>query len=130
MTAPRAHHLAALAALVVAPSLAFATPAAAHDMPDDLRPRLEAVCARVPIAEDRIERLLTRIDGDESTRGSLARLEARRQRAADEDRDDAQLVLTNRIATRTAARDLLVARQTEVATISELCDEHSVDTSQ
>ncbi|MEM7342071.1 MAG: hypothetical protein AAF467_25750 [Actinomycetota bacterium] len=128
MFVSRSHLAAVVATAATASILLFTGPAAADDMPDELRPRVEAICARVPVAEDRVDRLLARIDGDESVRGSLARLEARLQRAEDDGRIDAATVLTNRITTRTAARELLAARQNEIHVIADLCAEHGFTT--
>ena len=48
----------------------------------------QAACAKVDAAEDRLTKLVARIQGDADTAGSVAYLQARARHAADEGHDD------------------------------------------
>lgn len=61
----------------------------------------QAACAKVDAAESRLTALVARIQGDASTTGSVAYLQARAQRAAGEGHDDLSKTLNAR-ATRRA----------------------------
>ena len=61
----------------------------------------QAACAKVDGAEDRLAKLVARIQGDADTAGSVASLRARAQHAADEGHDD----LANTLDARATRRD-------------------------
>lgn len=115
----------AVAGLALAGTLVLPTAAGATDGHEP-GPRAERVCDRAPLAEGRLNRALQRIDGDADTRGSLEWLSAKRDEAEAEDRTHLVTILDNRITSRTAAREFVVARQTEVAAIAELCADHGL----
>jgi hypothetical protein len=93
------------------------------EIPPELRPRMERACERVPRAQERVEQVLARLRADASVPGSLAFLEARIERARAKDRTQLVTLLENRLAVRTAAVDVLEARQTQLADLAELCAE-------
>ncbi|MCX6521198.1 MAG: hypothetical protein NTZ21_11085, partial [Actinobacteria bacterium] len=72
--------IVAVAAAVVLP--AVAPVGVVHADEGDLRPRLEAACARIPEATTRLQAAIDRLDGPASQRGSLAWFEAAIDRAA------------------------------------------------
>jgi hypothetical protein len=92
-----------------------------------LRPRLERACLRIPNLEIRTDRVLTRLSGDETVRGSLAWLETKIADASDAGRDQLATVLENRLAVRTKSIEVLELRQRELATLRERCVEHGVE---
>jgi hypothetical protein len=92
-----------------------------------LRPRLERACLRIPNLEIRTDRVLTRLSGDETVRGSLAWLETKIADASDAGRDQLATVLENRLAVRTQSIEVLELRQRELATLRERCVEHGVE---
>ena len=59
-----------------------------------------AACAKVDAAEDRLTKLAARIQGDASTAGSVAYLQARARHAADEGHDDLANTLNARATRR------------------------------
>lgn len=113
---------ASLVAVTAALSLG-ATAAHAQGAPsaDDVRPRVERACARIPNLETRIERAIERINGDASVRGSLEWLDARIAAAEEAGRTDLATALTNRRAVRVATLDVLELRQANLAEFAELC---------
>jgi hypothetical protein len=118
--------IAALSATGLAAGLALTgTPAAsATTIPDDgvLHQRLERFCTRVPHLIERGEKVQPRLAGNAETRGSLAWLQARIDKAESESRDRAVKRLERRLERRTelAARlperlETLRKAQTECA---------------
>jgi hypothetical protein len=112
--------------LVVTPGLASAA-STPTDAGTDLRPRLERLCLRVPNLQIRTDRLLERIQGDATTRGSLAWLEVQIERARSSGREQLAIVLENRLAVRTATVDVLRMRADALDVIEQICIDHGVD---
>jgi hypothetical protein len=106
-----------------APSSTPATtaPATAPSADTALGRRLERACARVPNLTARLERTRATIEGDASTRGSLAWLQAQIDKANRNGHAEAATVLENALATRTARLDLVTSRQTSLASLAQLC---------
>jgi hypothetical protein len=113
-------------AVLVGPQLAGAASGTGGGSTTDLRPRLELACRRIPNLETRVDRLLTRLQGDASVTGSLAWLQARIDKAQSEGRTDLVTVLTNRLTVRTAAVSTLQARQVQLADLAARCAAHGV----
>jgi len=107
---------ATMISMSLAPAAAATTdvgsaPASATTTVDDrLRQRLELVCARVPNAITRTERLTERLAGDATTPGSLLWLEEKAAEARETGRDDLATGLENRLEVRTQLADLLPER--------------------
>jgi hypothetical protein len=86
--------------------------AAATTIPDDgvLHQRLERFCTRVPHLIERGEKVQPRLAGDADTRGSLAWLRARVDKAEDEGRQRAVRRLERRLERRTELAERLPER--------------------
>lgn len=114
---------AAAVALCVGLSVGAGTSAVHADepAPGELRARLERACARVEQLETRIETALARINGDATTPGSIAWLEAKIAEAEAAGRTQAVTVLQNRLTARTAALESLNTKLTRVATVKQTC---------
>jgi hypothetical protein len=113
------------------PAVALASQSAAADAPavtaDEIGPRLERACLRVPNLQIRTDNLLARIGGDVGTRGSLLWLRERIDRAEEANRDQLVTVLENRLAVRTATVDVLEQRQALLVDLADRCRELGVD---
>lgn len=90
---------------------------------DDLRPRVERACARVPNLTLRTDNLLARLQGDASTVGSLAWLDGEIAKAQAAGRTQLVTVLQNRRNVRSANIAVLQKRKTELATLAQKCSE-------
>lgn len=88
--------------------------------------RLDRMCHRVPRVERRTERMLERIHGDESVRGSLAWLDAKAAQARDNGYQDLASVVESRRNIRAAAVPYLEVRQVELANIHAICADHGI----
>lgn len=113
-----------MAAVALAATGALAMPAVASAAPSDPHGRLEAVCARVPGLTTRVDAAIARLEGDASTRGSLAWLQVQIDRAQRNDRPQLVTVLQNRLEVRTARLDLLKAQAGLLDTVGRLCADH------
>lgn len=113
--------IALIGSLVVPGVASASTPA-----PDDLRPRLERACLRIPNIETRTTNVITRLEGDATVRGSLAWLQVQIDRAAERDRDDLVEVLTNRLAVRQQTLEVLRLRLENLAELEAFCIERGV----
>jgi len=89
---------AALAAFAVVPVLA--APVASADPTPSGAPHLAAACGRLPHRIERVERLQTRFHASATTRGSIAFLSARIDKAKAEGHTDLARVLEDRLAVR------------------------------
>ena len=120
---------AAISATAVITLGAGTTSAAGVQAPagDDLRPRLERVCLRIPNLQVRTDNVLARLAGDASTRGSLAWLDVRISEAEANERPQLVEVLTNRRAVREATVPVLEARRDTLAGLAERCAGYGVD---
>lgn len=114
---------AAVAAFVTAISfLAVMVPSGAvHADDGDLRPRLEAACARIPEATTRLQAAIDRLDGPASQRGSLAWFEAAIERATSSNRTRIAADLQRRLDRLTARRATLDERSEQLAALAERC---------
>jgi hypothetical protein len=114
---------AAAAAILVVPSAAHA----AAPAQDDLPVRFERACLRIPNLELRTANLIERLNGDASTRGSLAWLQVQIDEATAKGRTQLVTVLENRLAVRTLSLDVLVQRQRALADLKAICIDKGVD---
>jgi hypothetical protein len=109
--------LAATAALTV-----VAVPGvAAAQGSSDLAPRVERACARIPNLQLRTDNLLTRLQADATTVGSLAWLDGEIAKAQAAGRTQLVTVLQNRRAVRAADVGVLQKRKTELVRLAETC---------
>ena len=116
---------------LIVPTAAFAasttsdtTPAAATR---ELPPRYQRACLRIPNLELRTTNLITRLNGDASTRGSLLWLQAQIDDANAKGRTQLATVLQNRLKVRTESLQVLTNRQERLTKLADLCRSHGVD---
>jgi hypothetical protein len=130
MTKNRKRRLAygatALASLCAVATMAMPSAVHAQDTGDDLRPRLERACLRIPNIEIRTGNLIERLTGDASVRGSLAWLQAKIDKAEAEGREQLVTVLENRLAVRTQTLEVLEQRQAKLPELKQKCIDHGV----
>lgn len=114
-------------AAVVTAGAAFIVPASASAAStDELPVRYERACLRIPNLEIRTNNLITRLEGDASTRGSLAWLQAQIDDAKAKGRTQLATVLENRLRVRTQTVEVLKVRLERLAKLAERCREHGV----
>jgi hypothetical protein len=104
------------------PAPTSSAPAAADG--SDALLRLEKACARVPNVQARVDKATALLQGDASTRGSIAWLTAQLQKAQDKGRTELVTVLQNRVTVRTSRLALLQERTTSLADIEAICVAH------
>ena len=114
-----------LAGALAAGVLITATPAFAQGSTDPNRPRVAAICARVPNAEIRTTNLITRLEAGADTQGSLAWLQSKVDQATAAGRTELATVLQNRLDFRTAKLEVLKKRTVELGKLSDWCDAHA-----
>ena len=124
-TASRAAVAAFVAVIVTAISLvAVMVPSGVvHADDGDLRPRLEAACARIPEATTRLQAAIDRLDGPASQRGSLAWFEAAIERATANDRPRIAADLERRLDRLTTRRATLDARSEQLDRLTQRCSD-------
>lgn len=105
---------------VIVPSTAMAA------APDEVGPRVERACLRIPNLETRTANLIERLQGDATVRGSLLWLEAQIDRAESRGRTDLAEVLQNRLAVRTQTLEVLQQRQAKLPELRQWCIDHGV----
>ena len=118
--------LSAGVALVV-PTAAHAASTASTPTTNELPVRLERACLRIPNLELRTQRLIDRLNGDASTRGSLLWLQAQIDDATAKGRTQLAEVLTNRLAVRAQTVRVLEQRLERLEKLAERCRNHGVD---
>ena len=129
MTTPRRSLKSTIVAatVVVAAGAALAVPSAAHAATTpSLPPRYERACLRIPNIELRITNVIARLNGDASTMGSLAWLQAQIDDANAKGRTQLATVLENRLKVRTQTLEVLKVRQQRLEKLAELCRTHGV----
>ncbi len=114
--------MTASAGLLV-PAYAFASSSSTGDLPA----RYERACLRIPNLTIRTDNLTTRLQGDASTRGSLAWLQAQIDDATAKNRTQLATVLQNRLAVRTQTLVVLKQRHDKLAELADKCRAHGVD---
>jgi hypothetical protein len=93
----------------------------------DLPARYERACLRIPNLTIRTDNFITRLQGDASTKGSLAWLQAQIDDATAKNRTQLATVLKNRLAVRTQTLVVLKQRQAKLAELADKCRAHGVD---
>jgi hypothetical protein len=108
--------------LVAVSFVAVVVPSGAvHADDGELRPRLEAACARIPDATTRLQAAIDRLDGPASQRGSLAWFEAAIERATANDRPRIAADLERRLDRLTTRRATLDERSAQLARLADRC---------
>jgi hypothetical protein len=93
----------------------------------ELPARLQRACLRIPNLQIRTTNLITRLNADASTRGSLLWLQAQIDDATAKGRTQLATVLQNRLKVRTQTLTVLTNRQERLTKLVELCRNHGVD---
>ena len=93
----------------------------------ELPARLQRACLRIPNLQIRTNNMITRLNGDASTRGSLLWLQAQIDDATAKGRTQLATVLQNRLEVRTQTLTVLTNRQERLTKLIELCRNHGVD---
>lgn len=93
----------------------------------ELPARLQRACLRIPKLETRTSKMMTRLNGDASTRGSLLWLQAQIDDATAKGRTQLATVLQNRLKVRTHTLKVLTNRHERLTKLAELCRNHGVD---
>lgn len=84
----------------------------------------KALCKRAPKIDKRIDRILDRLNGDASQRGSIARLEQRVANAKSAGHTEIENYLDNRLAFRRSLVPTLEGRQKDLADVEKWCAGH------
>ncbi len=113
-------------AAMIVPTSAFAA-ATSATATGDLPVRYERACLRIPNFQIRTNNLITRLNGDASTKGSLAWLQAQINDAKAKNRTQLATVLQNRLAVRTQTLKVLQQRQDALAKLLDKCRAHGVN---
>jgi hypothetical protein len=110
---------------LVVPSVASAaaTPVTTGELPV----RYQRACLRIPNIENRIDKAVTRLNADASTRGSLLWLQAQIDDATAKGRTQLATVLQNRLEVRKQTLVVLTKRQERLTKLAEKCRNHGVD---
>jgi hypothetical protein len=136
MTTPRRGFKSTLVvgAVVVTAGVGLAMPSAAQaatptDTPAarELPPRYQRACLRIPNLQLRTDKVIARLNGDASTRGSLLWLQAQIDDATAKDRTQLATVLENRLKVRTQTLQVVKNRQERLTKLAELCRQHGVE---
>jgi hypothetical protein len=121
-----AYGATALASLCVVATMAMPSAVHAQDT-DDLGPRLERACLRIPNLEIRTNKLVERLNGDATVRGSLLWLQTQIDKAETAGREQLVTVLENRLEVRTQTLEVLEQRLAKLPELKQKCIDHGVD---
>jgi hypothetical protein len=110
-----------LASLCAVATMAMPSAAHAQGAGDELGPRLERACLRIPNLEIRTNSLVERLNGDATVRGSLLWLQAQVDKAEAAGREQLVTVLENRLAVRTQTLEVLEQRQSKLPELKQKC---------
>jgi hypothetical protein len=111
----------AIAAIAISLMAVVVPAGVVHADDGDLRPRLEAACARIPEATTRLQAAIDRLDGPASQRGSLAWFEAAIERATVNNRPRIAADLERRLDRLTTRRATLDERSAQLARLADRC---------
>jgi hypothetical protein len=87
-----------------------------------MQKRIDVACARVPVATDRVEKLLARLQGGPDVAGSIEWLQAKADDANQHGRDKLASLISGRIEIRTERIDVLEARLDWLGEVASLCE--------
>jgi hypothetical protein len=114
-----------LAAAGLAGSALLASPATDPDpLPSTPRERLTATCSRLSDRIERVGRAQERLAGGTEVMGSVARLQARIDRARGAGHDDAVRLLEDRMAIRKDVAAMVPEVLTHLRDAQQVCSEH------
>ncbi len=119
--------VATAGAALVVPNVASAASTPTTTAARELPARYQRACLRVPNIETRIGNVITRLNGDASTRGSLLWLQAQIDDATAKGRTQLATVLQNRLAVRKQTLVVMTKRQERLTKLADKCREHGVD---
>ncbi|WP_267884549.1 hypothetical protein [Streptomyces sp. NRRL S-350] len=130
---------AALGALALAGSLLAAVPAQADGAPNGSPSAAPAasstasaptgdgakgICKRLPKTEQRVSKALTRLGGDATVAGSVARLQQRAADAKAAGHTEIETLLNDRLTARKNLVTTLQTRQNDLRSVATWCDAH------
>jgi hypothetical protein len=115
------------AALVVPTVASAASTPSTTTIVRELPARYRRACLRIPNIQIRIGNVITRLNGDASTRGSLLWLQAQIDDATAKGRAQLATVLKNRLEVRKQTLVVLTKRQERLTKLAEKCRQHGVD---
>jgi hypothetical protein len=115
------------AALVVPTVASAASTPSTTTIVRELPARYRRACLRIPNIQIRIGNVITRLNGDASTRGSLLWLQAQIDDATAKGRTQLATVLKNRLEVRKQTLVVLTKRQERLTKLAEKCRQHGVD---
>ncbi|MDI2132231.1 hypothetical protein [Yinghuangia seranimata] len=79
------------------------------------------ICSKVDAIEARLDKSLTRLNGDQNTIGSIARMQARFDRQKAAGHAEVATYLQDRLTTRQALVPLLTKSKTDLAKVKDWC---------
>jgi len=115
---------AAIGVLVLAGSLLAAAPAEAASGKPTAPPKgdgAKAICKRLPKTQEHLTKALTRLNGDATVPGSIARLEARVANAKSAGHTEIQTYLNDRLTFRKSLVPTLETRRKDLAAVAAWC---------
>ncbi|GAA2247329.1 MULTISPECIES: hypothetical protein [Kitasatospora] len=122
---PNRKATAALGALTLAGALfAAAAPAQAATKPAPKGDGAVAICKRLPQTEKRLSAAITRLNGDATVPGSIARMEQRVDNAKSAGHTEIEKYLSDRLAYRKSLLPNLQSRQTDLKSVATWCGAH------
>lgn len=123
--------VATAGAALVVPGVASAAPTPATPTPAtterELPARYQRACLRIPNIEIRVGNVITRLNADASTRGSLLWLQAQIDDATAKGRTQLATVLQNRLEVRKQTLVVMTKRHERLTALAEKCRNHGVD---
>ncbi|MFJ8440320.1 hypothetical protein [Kitasatospora griseola] len=81
----------------------------------------KAICKRLPKTEDRIDKALTRLHGDATVNGSIARLEQRVDNAKKAGHPEIEKYLNDRLTVRRSLVSTLDTRKADLKSVADWC---------
>ncbi|MEV6015798.1 MULTISPECIES: hypothetical protein [unclassified Streptomyces] len=116
--------LVAAGALLGAAGVASADGAGTHPSGAPTGDGAKALCKRAPKIDRRIDRILGRLNGDASQRGSVARLEQRVANAKSAGHTQIETYLNDRLTFRRSLVPTLESRKKDLADVEKWCASH------
>ncbi|MFE2534538.1 hypothetical protein [Streptomyces sp. NPDC059371] len=116
--------LMAVGALLGAAGAASADGTATHPSGAPTGDGAKVLCKRAPKIDRRIERILGRLNGDASQRGSIARLEQRLANAKSAGDTQIETYLDHRLTFRRSLVPTLESRQKDLSDVRKWCASH------
>lgn len=100
------------------------TPPAKSQLSDSQNARLQKACGRIPELISRVEKLQQRLPADANTKGSIAWVQAKADKAQANGHADLASVLRDRVTTMTARESILQTRLTALQDAQSICSSH------